>query len=56
MSFIKEPTAESIDTFRAGNLLTDVRVTDEQADAAWAQLRRRGALDLAPMLGIGGAQ
>lgn len=52
MSFIQESTAPSIDTLGTGTLLDDTRVTDEQKDAAWALLKRHGAEDLGPMLGV----
>lgn len=52
MSFIRESTAENLDTFGAGDTLDNTRVTDQQKDAAWATLARHGALDVAPMLGI----
>lgn len=53
MSFIQDPrTAENIDTYGAGDLMTYVTVTDQQKNAAWALLERHGALDLADMLGV----
>lgn len=55
MSFIRDPnTAENIDTFRAGNLMTDVHITDQQKTAARELLKRHGADDLADMLGVTG--
>lgn len=53
MSFIRNPhIAENLDTFGAGDTLDNTRVTDSQRDAAWSLLRRHGALDIAPALGI----
>lgn len=53
MSFIKDPnSAENIDMHGVGDLLTHVTTTDQERDAAWALLRRHGALDLCEMLGV----
>ncbi len=54
MSFIQDPRiAENIDTYRAGDLMSNVTITEQQRDAATALLSRHGALDdLGPMLGL----
>lgn len=53
LSFIVDPnSAENIDLHGVGDLLTHVTTTDQERDAAWALLRRHGALDLCEMLGV----
>lgn len=52
MSFIQEPDAPHVDMMGAGPLLDQTRITTAQQDAAWATLKRHGALDLADMLGV----
>lgn len=42
------------DGMNSRELLRDVSIPDEVADAAWSTLKRYGALDLGPMLGVVG--
>lgn len=51
----KEHIADySRDGMNSRELLRDVTIPDEVADAAWATLKKHGALDLGPMLGVVG--
>lgn len=50
----KQHQADFVDPLRSSSYMQDVRITDEQADGAWAYLKRHcpDAQELGQMLGV----